>query len=279
MGVIKDGWMASYCNSMHEVIKWYKSKNYYFGCGRGSAAGCLISYLTNLTTVDPIKYNLLFERFYNADRKDVPDFDWDIEPSKRPEVVQYIQQKYGKEKFAQLSTYGTLQGKNAMTIALTTSKTMIPFSEQKEITKELPEKSKISGELQEQKEEEGTDSLVYYALKHMPKTFEKWCKIEKKKLVGEYSKEFQQAILLEKILVNKGRHASAFVLYDDDLSTMVPIEYDEKSKQQVDGLDMHDSEDAGMVKLDLLGLELLDKSSYIERVSKNDDYIWSATNW
>ena len=97
-----------------DYIKFAKNKGILVGPGRGSAAGSLVAYCLNITTIDPLKYNLLFERFLNPERITMPDIDVDFEDTKREEVIRYCLNKYGKKKVALIVTFGTLAAKQAV---------------------------------------------------------------------------------------------------------------------------------------------------------------------
>jgi len=112
--VIKRTGFASYILIVWDIVNWAKSKGIAVGPGRGSAAGSLISYLIGITNIDPIKYALLFERFLNPDRIAPPDIDLDFADHRRNEVLDYISQKYGKDRVAQIITFGTMAARAAI---------------------------------------------------------------------------------------------------------------------------------------------------------------------
>lgn len=141
LDIIKSAGMSGYFLIMQDIMKWCKDNEILCGVGRGSAAGCLISYLVGITNVDPIKYNLLFERFYSAERKGLPDVDLDFPPSKRENIIEYIQTKYGVDKFAQLSTFTTLKGPAAIKAVLRSRD--VEAAEQNHITKKCRQKVKL----------------------------------------------------------------------------------------------------------------------------------------
>src|SRR3990167_37826 len=109
----KMGW-PSYFLIVADFVNWAKSNNIVVGPGRGSAAGSLVSYLLNITNIDPLKYDLLFERFLNPDRISMPDIDMDFADARRDEVLSYVEEKYGKDHVAQIITFGTMAARAAI---------------------------------------------------------------------------------------------------------------------------------------------------------------------
>ena len=263
LDVISGAGMAGYFLIMQDIMGWARSQNMLVGVGRGSAAGCLISYLTGITNVDPIQYNLLFERFYSAERKGFPDCDSDFPPSRRPEIIQYLETKYGVERFAQLSTFSTLKGPAALKAALRAKG--VDASEQNYITKLMPPEGKIAPYLQKQFDEMGSRSMVLWCINHVEELHQ-WCS---PKMEGMYAEEFKKAIELDQTIIGRGRHASAYALFNEPIYEQAPLIWDESAERFVVGLNMDDAEKVGFIKLDLLGLSLLDKADLIRKVVKN----------
>ena len=114
MGIIKKTGFASYFLIVQDVVNWAKNKGIVVGPGRGSAAGSIVSYLLNITNVDPLKYKLLFERFLNPERISMPDIDLDFADTRRDEVVDYVSKKYGADHVAQIITFGTMAARAAI---------------------------------------------------------------------------------------------------------------------------------------------------------------------
>ena len=212
LSVIGGAGMSGYFLIMRDIIQWAKSQDILVGVGRGSAAGCLVSYLTGITSVDPIKYGLSFERFYSPERKgQLIDVDTDFPPSRREEVIQYIQKKYGKERFAQLSTFSTLKGPAALKAVLRAAGS--DASERDFITKKMPPEGKIAPYLQKQYDEVGSKSMVLWCINHVDE-FNQWCS---PKFQGVYASEFQAAIELDQTITGRGRHASAYALANEPI--------------------------------------------------------------
>lgn len=263
LDVIGKADISGYFVIMQDIIRWAKSQGILIGVGRGSAGGCLTSYLTGITNVDPIKYNLLFERFYSADRGGLPDIDTDVPPSKRDKIISYIEEKYGAERFAQLATFNTLKG--AAGLKTVFRALGMEASEQNFITKKMPQEAQIAPDLKVQKDETGTDSLILWCINNMDE-FAQWCS---KEFDGPYGQEFQAAIAIDKVIQGRGRHASAYALANEPIYKKAPLIWDVSAGRYVVGVNMDDAEKLGLVKLDLLGLDLLDKADYIRRRLKN----------
>lgn len=268
LSVINGAGMGGYFLVLSDITEFCRKARILYGNGRGSAAGCLISYLLEITKVDPLKHDLMFERFYNPSRKEYPDIDLDIQPSKRAKLEEYIRKKYGKDRFMQYATFGTLKGKAALKLALTTSKKGILPDEQNEITKLLPEEAKIDAELKEQNKVWGNRSSILYSLLNEPHVLEKWCTFdsESHSFNGPYAEEFEFGVKLNTIIQARGRHASAFVLSSQPMHELVPVVWDVGSASFIIGVDMDAGQAMGLVKLDLLGIKLLDEFEYMKGV-------------
>lgn len=263
LSAISEANMSGYFLIMGDIVRWAKSKGIRVGCARGSAAGCLISYLVGITSVDPIEYGLLFERFYSADRGEYPDIDLDLQPSRRSEIEAYIKKKYGAERFMQFATFSTMKGRAALKLALTTSKKSITVDEQNEITKLLPEEAVIADELKEQNSIWGNKSTILWTLLNKI-CMDKWCTYnsETGDWDGTYSDEFRIGVNMNTVIQARGRHASAFVLSPEPMYERVPVAWDPKSKTEIIAVDMESGQKMGLVKLDLLGLKLLDEYNF-----------------
>lgn len=255
--------MAGYFIVMYDIVNWARSQNILVGYGRGSAAGCIVSYLIGIVNVDPIKYNLLFERFYSIDRGGLPDIDLDFPPSKRESIIKYIENKYGAEQFAQLCTFNTLKGANALKTIFRAIG--LDSQEQNYITKKVPEEGKVAPLLQKQKDEHGTSSILLWCINNVD-SFAQWCN---NNFEGIYGQEFKSGIELDKVICGRGRHPSAFALSNEPIYNKAPLIWDESAKRYVIGVNMDDAEKFGLVKLDLLGLDLLDKADFIRERLKN----------
>ena len=262
--VLKEAKLAGYFLIVQDIIQYIKSNNWLPGPGRGSAAGCLVSYLLGITSIDPIKYDLLFERFYNsgrntAERISMPDIDVDVPIDKRESVIDYIKQKYGIEKVSQMITFNTLKGRGALKEVLRVYGN-ISFEETNRITENIPDEAKIADELQEMKEEYGEASIIRWALENNSEKLKQWCYIDdQNQLAGPLAKRFEQAIRLEGTKCHQSKHAAGVAISSYNLNELCPMIYDTKTGQNIAGLEMGDLELLGIVKFDILGVALLDK--------------------
>src|SRR4029079_5150615 len=138
---IKTMGVAGYLLSVSDFIKAGRDKGVFIGPGRGSAAGSVVAYCTGITNIDPIKYNLLFERFLNPDRKSMPDIDTDFDDVGRQKVIDYVVEKYGKNQVAQIVTYGTMAAKSSIKDVARVLD--LPLAESITLTKLVPERPGI----------------------------------------------------------------------------------------------------------------------------------------
>ncbi len=264
LSVLQGAGLSSYFLTVADIVDYVNKNHWLPGPGRGSAAGCLVSYLIGITSIDPIKYNLIFERFYNAgrnteDRVSMPDIDVDVPINKRELVIEYIKEKYGKDKVAQMITFNTMKGRGALKEVLRVYGN-ISFEEMNKITKNIPDEAKIADELQEMKEDTGESSIIRWALENNADKIKEWCFIDTdQSLSGPLAKRFEQAIRLEGTKSNQSKHAAGVVIGSVPLQTVCPMIYDTKTKQQIAGMEMQDLESLGMIKFDILGIAMLDK--------------------
>jgi len=259
MSVIFNAELSGYFLIVQDIVRYVRERGWIVGPGRGSAAGSLVSYLIGITNVDPIKNDLLFERFYNEGRntKDnisLPDIDLDVPPSHRDEVIDYIKSLFGEDKVAQVITFGRLQGKSALKESLRVCGS-VGFSEMNEITDQIPETQEISDKISAS----GESSVIMWALKNNPDNLKSWCFINSDdELQGGLSHEFDLAIKLEGAIKSKSTHACGVVISKNKLSDICPV-IDNKSGDPVAAFEMQDLESQGHVKFDILGLNVLTK--------------------
>ncbi len=273
LDILDGAGLSSYFLIIRDIITYIRSNNWLPGPGRGSAAGCLVSYLIGITCIDPIKYNLLFERFYNAgrntkDRISMPDIDVDVPIEHRDNIIQYIKNKYGQDKVSQMITFNTLKGRGALKEVLRVYGN-ISFDEMNQITKHIPDEAKIADELQELKDEDGSASIIMWALENNADKLKDWCSIDEDgQLIGPLAKRFEQAIRIEGTKYNQSKHAAGIAIAAEKLDHICPMIYDNKTQQHIAGLEMSDLEALGIVKFDILGIALLDKimsvNSYLQ---------------
>ncbi len=204
------------------------------GPGRGSAAGSAVAYCTGITNIDPIAYDLLFERFLNPDRVSLPDIDIDFDDEGRNKVLNYVIEKYGKNQVAQIITYGTMAAKSAIRDCARVME--LPLSESNALAKMVPERP-------------GTT---------LEKAFEEVHELnEIRKGSDKRADVLKQAIVLEGSLRNTGTHACGVIITPDDLTKFVPVSTAKDSDMLVTQFDNSVVENAGMLKMDFLGLTTL----------------------
>ena len=270
--ILQGAKLSSYFLIVQDIVNYVRSHKWLPGVGRGSAAGCLVSYLVGITDIDPIKYNLLFERFFNAARSSsIPDIDTDVPIDKRENVLEYIKNKYGKDKVSQMITFNTMKGRGALKDVLRVYGN-ISFEEMNTITKFIPDEAKIADELQEMKEDTGESSIIRWALENNVDKLKEWCYItEDGLLAGPLSKRFEQAIRLEGTKSNQSKHAAGVIIGTEDLSSLCPMVYDNKNDQLIAGMEMNDLESLGLIKFDLLGIAFLDKVMCVSEYLQNGE--------
>lgn len=274
LDVLQGAGLSSYFLIVQDIVNYVRNNNWLPGPGRGSAAGCLVSYLIGITSIDPIKYSLMFDRFYNAGRntKDhisMPDIDVDVPINKRETIIEYIKQKYGSDKVSQMVTFNTIKGRGALKDVLRVYGN-ISFDEMNKITKNIPDEAKIADDLQEMKEETGESSIIRWALENNPEKLKEWCFIdEKNELQGPLAKRFEQAIRLEGTKSNQSRHAAGIAISSSPLREVCPMVYDSRNQQMIAGMEMQDLESIGVIKFDILGVAMLDKIMTITDVLQN----------
>jgi len=230
-----------------------------------SGAGSLASYLLGITEVDPIPFNLMFERFYNAGRNtathvSMPDIDVDFPASSKDSVIEYITNKYGKYNTAKICTWGTLQAKAVISDVLRMYG--IDFTTIKNISKLLPNKLDIEESMKEQEE----SSVLNWTIKNEPKILSEWVKTDDSgKLLGDFASYFEQAIRLEGTIKSLGQHAAGVVITSEPINEICPMI---KSKEGtiVTGYEMHAAEAIGCDKFDILTVEALDVLQEYNRI-------------
>ncbi len=263
LDVILNAGLSSYFLIVRDILMYCIDRGFLVGPGRGSAAGCLVSYLIGITKVDPIKHDLLFERFYSAGRNSggnvsLPDIDIDIPTEYREEIIEYVKKKYKEENVAQIITYQTMKGAKALKEVFRAYND-VSFDEINRITKDIVPESKISDELQAMKDRDEEPSIIRWCLEHIPESFGDWVKIEDGEIVGQYADRFKQAIRLEGRKSALSKHAAGVIVAPRRLEDMCPMVLDTKHRKLLVALEMDDAEKIGLMKLDLLGISMLDK--------------------
>jgi len=267
--VIDEAELFGYFLIVQDIINFVTNNGWIAGPGRGSAAGCLISYMLGITKIDPIQYDLLFERFYNSGRNtgdhiSLPDIDMDVPSNKRDEIISYIEDKYGKHNVSQMVTFGRLRGKSALKEVLRIHEAC-GFGLMNEITKPLRNEADISDGLQEMEEDER--SIIRWSLLNEPDKFRDYCYIDDEgELRGDYAEYFKQAIDLEGTFKTQGKHAAGVVISKEPLEQVCPMVDQKGGSDKIAALEMDDLEALGHVKFDVLGLSTLDKFMKVEEL-------------
>lgn len=238
------------------------------GPGRGSAAGSAVAYSIGITNIDPIKYDLLFERFLNPERKSMPDIDTDFDDAGRQKVIDYVVDKYGKNQVAHIITYGSMAAK--MSIKDVARVMDLPISDSNALSKLVPEKPGISLKRMLRAPEDGKDGL-----KDREKLSEDELKgvRELRRLLaapGLSSDILKEAELLEGSVRNTGIHAAGIIIAPTDLTDLIPVATAKDTDLLVTQYDGSIIENAGVIKMDFLGLKTLSILKYaIELIQEN----------
>jgi DNA polymerase-3 subunit alpha len=255
---IKTMGFAGYFLIVADFIRAGRDMGVFVGPGRGSAAGSVVAYCIGITNIDPIKYNLLFERFLNPDRKSMPDIDTDFDDIGRQKVIDYVIGKYGKNQVAQIITYGTMAAK--MSIKDVARVMDLPLPESNALAKLVPERPGIElGRLLQaplsprdgeksliEKEGLGADDLENV-----------------KKLREIYNGNTMEATVLheaerlEGSVRNTGIHAAGIIIAPKDLTELIPVATAKDSDLWITQIEGSTIEDAGVLKMDFLGLRTL----------------------
>jgi DNA polymerase III subunit alpha len=221
------------------------------GPGRGSAAGSAVAYCTGITNIDPIAYNLLFERFLNPDRVSLPDIDIDFDDEGRQSVIDYVIKKYGANQVAQIITYGTMAAKSA--IRDTARVLNLPLAEAGRLANLVPDiKLKSLFSLQ------GNRAAIADKLKDQADMIAKADELIRiSKGQDESAKTINQAAMLEGSVRNLGIHACGVIITPDDITNFVPVALAKDSDMVCTQFDNSVVESAGLLKMDFLGLKTL----------------------
>jgi len=236
LGVIEQMGFPGYFLIVADFIKWAKAHDIPVGPGRGSGAGSLVAYALTITDLDPLRYGLLFERFLNPERVSMPDFDIDFCQDRREEVIAYVQQKYGRDRVAQIITFGTLLSK--MAVRDVARVLQMSYSQGDRLAKLIPV--------------EGVKPLsVKQARKEEPRLEEEAARDESTATLLDIAER------IEGLLRNASTHAAGVVIGDRPLTELVPLYRDPRSEMPTTQYNMKWVEPAGLVKFDFLGLKTL----------------------
>lgn len=236
LSIIEQMGFSGYFLIISDFINWGKNKGIVFGPGRGSAAGSIISYALRITEIDPLAYDLLFERFLNPDRVSMPDIDIDIQDTRRDEVISYCIEKYGSERVANIVTFGRMAARNAVRDVARVLQ--VPYSEADRLAKMIPPPI------------QGRHTPLYKSLQHNPELKNEYKTNETAKKV------FDLAVQLEGTIRSHGVHAAGVVIAPSDIVKFVPLEKAQKGVVATQ-YSMGPIEDLGLLKMDFLGLSNL----------------------
>jgi len=236
LGVIEQMGFCGYFLIISDFINAGKEKGIVFGPGRGSAAGSIIAYALKITELDPIQYDLLFERFLNPDRISMPDIDIDIQDTRRDEVIQYCVEKYGKERVANIVTFGRMFARNAVRDVARVLK--VPYNDADRLAKMIPPPV------------QGRHIPLVQSLKENADLKAEYESNETSKMV------LDQALILEGTIRSHGVHAAGVVIAPDDIVKFAPLEMAQKGVVTTQ-YPMGPVEDLGLLKMDFLGLSNL----------------------
>lgn len=234
--VIDDMGFNGYFLIISDFINWGKEQGIVFGPGRGSAAGSIIAYALNITELDPLEYDLLFERFLNPDRISMPDIDIDIQDSRRDEVIKYCVDKYGEDRVANIVTFGRMYARNAVRDVARVLQ--VPYAEADRLAKMIPPPV------------QGRHIPLSVSIKKDDSLRQEYASNETSKMV------LDQAVKLEGTIRSHGVHAAGVVIAPDDIVKFTPLEMAQKGVVSTQ-YSMGPVEDLGLLKMDFLGLSNL----------------------
>ena len=236
LDVIQNMGFNGYFLIVADFINWGKDSGIVFGPGRGSAAGSIIAYAMRITELDPLRYDLLFERFLNPDRISMPDVDIDIQDTRRDEVIQYCVEKYGSERVANIVTFGKMAARNAVRDVARVLE--VPYAEADRLSKMIPPPV------------QGRHILLKDSLQKDPDLKEEYASSEQSKKI------FDLAVQLEGTIRSHGVHAAGVVIAPDDIVKFAPLEMAQKGVVSTQ-YSMGPVEELGLLKMDFLGLSNL----------------------
>jgi DNA polymerase-3 subunit alpha len=242
---------AGYFLIVADFIREGRNLGVFVGPGRGSAAGSVVAYCIGITNIDPIKYNLLFERFLNPDRKSMPDIDTDFDDDGRQKVIDYVVDKYGKNQVAQIITYGSMAAKSSIKDVARVLD--LPLSEANMLAKLVPDRpgtnlvQVMTAPIEVIKENLNPED--FENVKQLRSILEEGQSIQAKVL--------KEALILEGSVRNVGIHAAGIIIAPEDLTNIIPVSVSKESDLLITQYDGRVIEDAGVIKMDFLGLKTL----------------------
>ncbi len=236
LNIIKETGFSSYFLIVHDFVNWARNNGIVVGPGRGSAAGSLVAYALGITNIDPLKYNLLFERFLNPERISMPDIDLDFADTRRDEVLKYVAEKYGHDHVAQVITFGTMAARGGIRDAgralgfcydvCDQNAKMIPLT---------PNQGEKSGHL-----EHALDAVAEFRMMYESNP--------------DIKTVVDTAMKLEGVARHSSTHACAVVITPEPLTEYLPLQQGTREGDIITQYEMHAVEDLGLLKMDFLGL-------------------------
>jgi DNA polymerase-3 subunit alpha len=234
LGVLEKTGFVSYILIVWDFIHFAKERKIPVGPGRGSAAGSIVAYVLGITDIDPLQYGLIFERFLNPDRVSPPDIDVDFCEARRGEVLEYVRQKYGERRVAQIITFGKLKAKS---VVRDVGRVMgLPYAAADRIARMIPNELNITLESAAEKNAELKRAIA---------------------TESQTKQLFDYGRILEGLSRNAGVHAAGVVIADRDLSDYIPLCRDVKGNDVISQYPMGPLNDLGLLKMDFLGLKTL----------------------
>lgn len=246
ISVISSMGFIGYFLIVWDFINWAKKNDIPVGPGRGSGAGSIVAYAMTITDIDPVRFNLIFERFLNPERISMPDFDIDICFERRQEVIEYIRNKYGEEQVGQIITFGKMKAK---AVIKDVGRVLdVPLSDVNKITKQIASSGKLKDSLEKNKEVQDSGQLE--ALRDEPR----------------YKELFENSLILEGTNRHTSIHASGIVIGKTKLIDWAPMYKDSRTTMIATQYTMDIIEPCGLVKMDILGLKTLTLIKHTERL-------------
>lgn len=233
-GVIKEAGFINYFLVMHELFEWCRSKNIYSAPCRGSGGGSLVAYLLHITNVDPIKYGLMFERFYNAGRKGpegAPDIDSDFEDERRGEVVEHLKERYGASNVSQICNISQIKIKSGI----------------KDVARVLGISVDIANKITSTVEWDN-----YETIEEAEKI-----DIKAKEIIHDYPELFKYVKYFQGFPRHLGKHAAGIVIADENIGNICPMKIEKEDDILISQFDKNDIKHTGLIKFDILGLSTM----------------------
>ncbi len=233
--VIEQTGFANYFLITADFVQWAKEHDIPVGPGRGSAAGCLVSYCLGITNLNPLKYNLLFERFLNPERVSPPDIDIDFSDDRREEVISYVREKYGEDSVCRITTFGTMMARSAVRdVARALG---MSYADGDKIARLIPESSR--------------DITIAKCLTEVP---------DLKRLIDSdprFKELIDHALIIEGTVRNSGKHAAGVVICPGSTVDFIPVYKQGDDNEVYTQYDMNWIDRLGLLKMDFLGLQTL----------------------